>query len=669
MREGIDPQGRLWVVCLIQPGDSLNGARYRPEVLEAAAPLFEGVKAFSDHATQHEMRERPERSVRDIVGWFDGVRMTESGLVARFHVADNARWLRELLLDCYEHGKPNLIGFSIDAVAEGRRSPDNQAFVVERILKVRSVDVVTEPAAGGRIVDLVASLAEENEMMPTLPRPLTADAVASMSLAALGELPEGELQAVMEDPGVLEALQELVAKYPALGSLLARVLGEGAEASSDQDPQQLLESRLRRAESKVLLREALAEIENLPTPIVKKIERTFSGRTFSPSELYDAIREEREVYARLVESGTVRGCGTPKAGVGIDEREKAIKALDGFFANEDIGGVPRFRSFRDAYVTITGDSRISGSLRGARRLTEAMTTSSWAEILGDSITRRMLVDYRASNLNKWRRIVSDIVPLQDFRTQRRVRYGGYGTLPTVSENDAYGALTSPTDEEATYSPAKRGGTETLTLEMIKNDDIGAIRRIPTRLARAAAQTLYRFVFDMISANATIYDSLALFHSSHNNLLSTALSDTSLFSAYMAMIEQTAYGDASETLELEPKFLLVPPELVKLAYQLVNSSQEVGTGDNQLNFHNTYNLEVLMIGYWTDSNNWYLVADPSDVPTIEIGFLDGQEGPELFVQDLPNVGSMFNNDQITYKIRHIYGGAVLDYRGFQGNIVA
>jgi len=30
--------------------------------------------------------------------------------------------------------------------------------------------------------------------------------------------------------------------------------------------------------------------------------------------------------------------------------------------------------------------------------------------------------------------------------------------------------------------------------------------------------------------------------------------------------------------------------------------------------------------------------------------------------------MFSNDKITYKIRHIYGGAVTDYRGAQGNVV-
>jgi hypothetical protein len=47
-----------------------------------------------------------------------------------------------------------------------------------------------------------------------------------------------------------------------------------------------------------------------------------------------------------------------------------------------------------------------------------------------------------------------------------------------------------------------------------------------------------------------------------------------------------------------------------------------------------------------------------LPVLEVGFLDGQEEPELFVQDQPNGGSMFSNDKLTYKIRHIYGGTVL-----------
>jgi hypothetical protein len=52
--------------------------------------------------------------------------------------------------------------------------------------------------------------------------------------------------------------------------------------------------------------------------------------------------------------------------------------------------------------------------------------------------------------------------------------------------------------------------------------------------------------------------------------------------------------------------------------------------------------------------------------LEVGFLDGQESPELYVADSPTSGSLFTNDVITYKIKHIYGGAVIDFRAFDGS---
>jgi hypothetical protein len=82
-----------------------------------------------------------------------------------------------------------------------------------------------------------------------------------------------------------------------------------------------------------------------------------------------------------------------------------------------------------------------------------------------------------------------------------------------------------------------------------------------------------------------------------------------------------------------------------------------------------NLTPISVDYWTDANDTWLAASLDQTPLIEIGFFGGREEPELFVQDAPNQGSLFSNDVITYKIRHIYGGAVLDYRGFQALIVA
>jgi hypothetical protein len=68
-----------------------------------------------------------------------------------------------------------------------------------------------------------------------------------------------------------------------------------------------------------------------------------------------------------------------------------------------------------------------------------------------------------------------------------MRFGGYGNLPLVGQGAPYTALTSPTDEEATYSPGEARRHRVLTIEMIANDDVGAIRKIPMKLAKAAAR--------------------------------------------------------------------------------------------------------------------------------------------------------------------------------------
>ena len=72
--------------------------------------------------------------------------------------------------------------------------------------------------------------------------------------------------------------------------------------------------------------------------------------------------------------------------------------------------------------------------------------------------------------------------------------------------------------------------------------------------------------------------------------------------------------------------------------------------------------IVPVWYWTDANDWVATADPNEVPLIEVGFLDGEEEPALFVQDNPTVGSMFNSDKLTWKMRHIYGAVVSDFRG-------
>ena len=212
-------------------------------------------------------------------------------------------------------------------------------------------------------------------------------------------------------------------------------------------------------------------------------------------------------------------------------------------------------------IEMTGDRLVTGRLRECdqSRLMESLGSASLGEVLGDSVTRRMLAEYRAAvDFDGWRQLVN-VVPVSDFRMQHRTRWGGYGDLPTVAEGADYQPLTSPGDEEATYKAGKKGGTEDITLEMIKNDDVGTVRRIPTKLSRAAKRTLAKFVFDFLRTNPVIYDTKALFHVDHANLFAAALSKAELAIHRLAMLKQTELS-SNDRIGIAPSRLVVPSDL-------------------------------------------------------------------------------------------------------------
>ncbi|MBF0165186.1 MAG: Mu-like prophage major head subunit gpT family protein [Magnetococcales bacterium] len=401
----------------------------------------------------------------------------------------------------------------------------------------------------------------------------------------------------------------------------------------------------------------------LPIAARERLEARFTGTDFVVDDVTRAIEMERDYLARTASGGRVSGLGSTRVKLIEGQGDKIGGMLDGLLTGAVGNGGTQ--SLREAYGRMTGDYRVTGRLDRANLsvMREALDSSSWSDVLGDAITRRMIADYAVNTpYDIWRKLVTT-VPIHDFRTQERVRFGGYGDLPWVAEAATYLPLTSPGDEKATYAVGKRGGTEKLTLEMIRNDDVGALRQIPVKLSRSAKRTLGKFVLDFLRINPTIYDGKTLFHADHGNLGSQALSLTTWGAARLAMLSQTE-KDSGDPLSIPPRMLLVPAALETEAHDLFRRNL-----NQDPTFLQSNAPEIVSVWYWTDANDWCAAADPADIASIEIGFLDGNQEPELFVQDSPTVGSLFTNDQITYKIRHVYGGAVTDYRGLHKAVVA
>lgn len=139
-------------VTIIRPGVSKNNRYYSPELLKRHATMFEGVKMFSDHATDGEMKARPEGSVNNWVANLVGVTAESDGTLKGRAVPIDPAFASKLAL-LSKNGLINQMGVSIRALGESSDGQVNgqRTKIVENFVAVRSVDFVTFAGAGGKV--------------------------------------------------------------------------------------------------------------------------------------------------------------------------------------------------------------------------------------------------------------------------------------------------------------------------------------------------------------------------------------------------------------------------------------------------------------------------------------------------------------------------------------
>lgn len=674
-------------VTIIRAGTSINGNFYPDSALQEAVQLFEGVRVFSKSDAEH--TAGGGKDVRNLLGGIYGVRFVAGAspdtgaLVGTFKAIDPKDATVTKMTEAVKRGMQDLMGLSIDAIAATSKSKVNgkSVRVAKRFAKVNSVDLIVSPGAGGGLDRLTESTDEpppheqpgEDMLKTRLFEALVVLAAAQAAALDVNAATDAQVVSALKeacgkqglDFGAVVAAVSAVPTDAEAKAAVTRLVEAAAKPAAKPGQERLTESEAPVTRAELALHQAklyavsAIAASTLPAIAKDKLQAQFKGaERFTEADVDAAIKAEREYLARFSESGRPTG-GLARIEVG-DRRATIADMLDAFFdpKHKDHRTV---RSFKECYIEMTGDRDITGRPDQAR-LTESIGTDTFANALGSSITRRLQTLYRDYvEYDAWRNVTVQS-PVNDFRTQERTQIGGYGDLPAVAERAAYTALTDSSDAKATYAVTKRGGLAQVTMEGIKNDDVGAIRRVPLELARSAKRTLYKFVMNFFAANAAIYDSVALYHASHGNLAVAALDATQLAAHRLLMKKQTG-RDTATRMGIGPKFLLVPDDLFETAYNLFNRNTNLDE-----TFVQNMKLTIIAVPTWTDTNDWVTMADPNDIPVLEIGFLDGMEEPVLLTQDSPTEGSVFTNDLISYKMRHIYGGNIL-VDGFKGTTKA
>ena len=243
-------------------------------------------------------------------------------------------------------------------------------------------------------------------------------------------------------------------------------------------------------------------------------------------------------------------------------------------------------------------------------------------------------------------------------------------IPEVPEGHEYDEARFGEDYEqaciATY-----GITFGLTRKMLINDDRNGLQRVPSLLGRSMARTINWHVYNVMTANASptgaglpMRDGVQLFDiATHKNMVSGDYDLTleNLAEQFLAFGTQvTKSGTPLNQLGITPRFLIVPAALALTADYLVSQASarlivsgltDVLTPDVNIM---AGRLQVVVFPELTDNNDWYLAVDPSVLPTIEMGFLNGVQAPSLFTRNTDIQGNLQEADGVKYKIRHDFG---------------
>jgi len=724
------PVGTTWQVRIIRAGWSNNGIYYSAKALQEALPLFDGAAVQLYDLSHLKNRTQIENPAAANVGFTHSPTWDGSSVMGLFECTDAN--LQKSLMANYkarkrlqESGKllPSVLGLSIDAlahtaagVAEGRKG-----LLCEQLLQIMETTVVSNPAAGGAIMALVAGLDEEVEPMPEQEKQATAVAesspVADQQLGVLSEM-RLELCAVKLERRLLEA--------------------------------------------------------KLPYKLSALVKSQFKGKVFEDPEIDGFITQCREAFVQeAAPTGVVQR--QPDISLGAGDVEKLQASMDLMFRYNP--NADKTRNLTEAekqlYRDVAG-SRLSRSIAACRerwfddenrfdrigqnalcRVVEA-TTADFAQIMGNSLNRATIQQYSAYPDN-WRDLV-DINPnVNDFKTQTRILSGGFSNLPAVSESDTtdtYPELSTPGEYSSTYAVGGRGGKFTITRAMVKNDDMSFIASIPSRIARGSNHQLRKFVYGLIIAGNTgsigadtTYDGLTLYHASHANSSTTAMSQaainvartaiknqrgfaglfnlasgaaanatsltlnkttgiaagdylqidaevyrvTSVASGTVVNVSAAALGTSStthstgtknviqisESIPLGRLHVIAPDELESTLIPILMTEQALGSNNNDINNLNMENRAGRLVPhlvnaqYLRDTNNWFVATEAKDYVNIEIAFMDDIQTPQIYVPTYGMEGfdPNLSRDNYRFKCMHEYSGAAVDYRGLFAALVA
>jgi hypothetical protein len=261
--------------------------------------------------------------------------------------------------------------------------------------------------------------------------------------------------------------------------------------------------------------------------------------------------------------------------------------------------------------------------------------------------------------------------VSDFKTNYMPRMSESDDLDEIPEHGEY-QYGSFTEAQESYTIATYGKLFAISRQAVINDNLGAITTVPAKHGESAARKVGDVAYAVLTANAAMGDSVALFATGHSNYVANgsgaAPGTDTITAGVLAMGTQTDLKGL-RYLNIRPEFLLAPKaleggtEIFLQTFQYSDSDTVATDSSLAATRKNIYAGEYFTRVYdarldASDAAAWFLAARKG--MTVTVFFLDGVQAPYTEQQQGWTV------DGTEYKVRIDCGAKAVDWVGLYQN---
>lgn len=329
---------------------------------------------------------------------------------------------------------------------------------------------------------------------------------------------------------------------------------------------------------------------------------------------------------------------------------------------------------------------------GRLDLEEADTRFDFPSFLFGPVRQNMWHGYDRVQANF--RTYARVENAPDFRERRLMGLTGMSRPGYVGEHGEFPQLVRGERAPASLVVDTYGGTYAMTRHLIINDEASELlNSAPEQMGEAMAEFIVETILALVESNPTAPDGNPMTSVARGNQItgteaSAGLSEDTLATGISRLTKQR--DDTNRRISVSVGALVVGDPRVELIARRILNSTETGTtspstasnvfdkGRNNPLKTVLGNASVVYDPYLSDTNDWYLFADPAKVPAFAVGFLNGQEKPQVFLKN-PEYRNLlggggqepytFELQAIDWLVRTDFGVAAVDPRGIFRAVVA